>query len=264
MSISTSQYIDREDVIFAGQLAVPVVILLLWQLLSMVTGQFALASPAESFNAMVEGFQTGWMTEGLQITLIEVIIAYILAVIVGVWAGVFLGVNDFMKDVFEPIVLGVYAIPKVTLYPLFLFIFALGMDAIIAFGWFHGVFPIAILTMRSMDVIKEEHTKVGKSLRLSRWQQFRHITVPSILPGLIIGLRLGFNLTFLGVVLGEMFAARAGLGHSLVEFIGGVQIDRILAIIIVLVAIATVVNLFFFALESRIGARGREGAEVRM
>lgn len=265
MSVGTSPgWIDREDFVVLGRLAVPVVIVLGWHLLATTVGQYALASPAESAQAMVDGFRSGWMLEGLRTTGFELVVAYVLAVIVGIWAGVTIGASDFLKDVFEPIVLGIYAIPKVTLYPLFLFVFAFGTDAIIAFGWFHGVFPVAILTLRSMEVIRDEHLKVAQSLRLSRLQRFRHVTMPSILPGLVIGLRLGFNLTFLGIILGEMFAAREGLGHSLMQFISGVQVARILAIIIVLVLIATVVNLLFFSLERRLGARGGEGAEVRM
>lgn len=265
MSVGTSPgWIDREDVVVLGRLAVPVVIVVGWHLLATTVGQYALASPVESTKAIVEGFQSGWMLDGLRTTTFELVVAYVLAVFVGVWAGVTVGANEFLKDVFEPIILGIYAIPKVTLYPLFLFVFALGTDAIIAFGWFHGVFPVAILTLRSMEVIKEEHRKVARSLRLSRLQTFRYVVLPSILPGLVIGLRLGFNLTFLGIIIGEMFAAREGLGHDLMQFISGVQVSRILAIIIVLVVIATVVNLVFFSLERRLGARGEEGAEVRM
>nr|WP_233265091.1 ABC transporter permease subunit [Halomarina oriensis] len=192
----------------------------------------------------------------------ELVVAYALAIVVGIWVGVVLGLNDFWHDVFEPIVLGTYAIPKVTLFPIFLFVFQFGMDSKIAFGWFHGVFPVAILTMSAMATIEDTHLDVARSLRLSRWQTFRHVVVPSILPGLVIGLRLGFNLTFLGIVLGEMFASRAGLGYTLVEYIAGVQTAPMLAIIVVLVLIATVVNVGFFALENHLGSRGSDTAQM--
>ncbi|MFB6108642.1 MAG: ABC transporter permease [Haloplanus sp.] len=254
----------EETWIRAGQVAVPVLVLVAWQLLSMTVSEFALASPAASLSALLGGFSEGWLLSGLQRTLTELVVAYVLAVVVGVWVGVALGASDFWSDVFEPVIMGAYAIPKVTLFPLFLFVFRLGMDSKIAFGWFHGVFPVAILTMSAMTTIEDEHLKVARNLQLSRWQTFREVVVPSILPGLVIGLRLGFNLTFLGIVLGEMFAARAGLGYTLVQYMTGAQVARMLAIIVVLVLVATAVNLGFFWVEGRLGDRGHETADVRM
>lgn len=265
MSVRTTvdRQIERIDAVRAGQLLVPVALLVVWQLLTSVTSGLAFAGPAATLEALVGGIEAGWLTTGLRRTLTELVVAYALAIVCGVWVGVALGSNDFWSDVFEPILIGTYSIPKVTLFPLFLFVFRLGMDSKIAFGWFHGIFPIAILTMSAMTTIDEEHLNVARSLRLSRWQTFREIIVPSILPGLVIGLRLGFNLTFLGIVLGEMFAAREGLGYTLVEFIAGGQIARIMAIIVVLVLVAAVVNVGFFAVESKLGERGRT-ADVTM
>ncbi len=255
--------LSDDDVVWLGRLAVPVLLVLVWQALAGVASGFALATPAATARQLVAGFESGWMiTDGRQ-TMIELVVAYVLAVVVGVWVGVVLGLDDFWQDVFEPIILGTYAIPKVTLYPLFLFVFQLGIESKIAFGWFHGVFPIAILTMRAMETIEDEHLKVARSLALSRWQTFREVVVPSILPGLVIGLRLGFNLTFLGVILGEMFAARSGLGYTLMEYISGVQVARILAIIVVLVLVAATVNVAFFLVEQRLGQRSEETADVR-
>jgi NitT/TauT family transport system permease protein len=253
-----------DTIVWIGRLAVPLILLLLWKLSSMVVGPIALAPPGDSFGALFQGFTDGWILTGLKRTLIELAVAYVLAVIAGVWIGVVLGLNRFWEDVTEPFVLGIYSIPKVTLFPIFLFIFQLGLDSKIAFGWFHGVFPILILTMSSMGTIREEHLKVARSLDLSQWQKFREVIVPSILPGLVIGLRLGFNLTFLGIILGEMFAARAGLGYSLMQYMHSALVERMLAIIVLLIFIAAGVNIVFYLIEKRLGSRGDEMANVQM
>lgn len=254
---------DRLDIVSIGRLLVPFVLLGLWQAASLVAGQYALASPLETYHAIVQGFESGWMIEDGFLTLLELTIAYVLAVISGIWIGVMLGMNDFWEEVFEPIILGVYSIPKITLFPIFLLLFGLGVDSKIAFGWFHGVFPVAILTMTAMDSVEQEHLKVAKSLGLSRWKTFKEIIFPSILPGLVIGMRLGFSLTFLGVILGEMFAARAGLGYRLMEFMESVQVAPMLAIITVLVVLAAIGNALFYVLEQRLSERGHETADMR-
>lgn len=262
MSTGSSRFRFDGDVTLLGRLAVPVLIVVLWQALAASVSGFALASPFETVRAIGEGIDDGWLPAGLRRTMTELVVAYLLAIVAGVWAGVALGLDEFWRDVFEPIVLAIYAIPKVTLFPIFLFLFQFGMDSKIAFGWFHGIFPIAIMTMSAIATVDETHLDVAQSLQLSRWQTFREILVPSILPGLVIGLRLGFNLTFLGIILGEMFASRAGLGYTLVEFIAGVQTAPMLAIIVVLVLIAAVVNVAFFVVEGRIGARSDETARM--
>ena len=64
--------------------------------------------------------------------------------------------------------LSVYSIPKVTLFPIFLTIFGFGLGSKVAFGMFHGIFPILILTMNATREVSDVHLKVARSLRLSR------------------------------------------------------------------------------------------------
>ena len=81
---------------------------------------------------------------------------------------------------------------------------------------------------------------------------------PSIFPSLLTGLRLGFSLTLLGVVLGEMFASRAGFGYELVEAITLHDMPRMYGIVAVLVIIAFAVNALLLAAEQRVkGPRSR-------
>ena len=79
------------------------------------------------------------------------------------------------------------------------------------------------------------HLKVARSLKLSRLATFRQVIFPSIFPSLLTGLRLGFSLTLLGVILGEMFASRAGFGYELVEAITLHDMPRMYGIVAVLV-----------------------------
>jgi NitT/TauT family transport system permease protein len=254
--------LDNRRIVRIGRIAVPIVILVLWQLGAELYGQFALATPLETLETAVDGFQEGWMIDDLLVTLTTLLIAYIIAVVSGVWIGIMLGLNRFWQEVFEPAILGTYSIPKITLFPIFLLIFGLGMDSMIAFGWFHGVFPVLILTMSAMATIDDTHMNVAQSLGLSQWQRFKEVIVPSILPGLVIGLRLGFSLTFLGIIIGEMFAARTGLGHSLMLYMETVQVDRMLAIITVLVLVAATINAVFYIIETRLRRRAGSSGDV--
>jgi NitT/TauT family transport system permease protein len=226
----------------------------MWQLGSIIFGELILPSPLNTFKILKEGFiKDGWLLSDLKDTMLELLIGYILASLFGLVIGFILGMDSFLRDVFEPFVLNIYSIPKITLFPIFLFIFGLGINSKIAFGFFHGVFPIIILTMGAIKGIKEVYIKVGRSLRLNPLKIFKEIVFPSILPSLMTGLRLGFNMCFIGVILGEMAASRSGLGYILMKSEGAFYMEKILCIVIVLAVIAICINLIYYNIERKLG-----------
>lgn len=247
----------REIFIRLGMVSVPILIILLWQLGTFIIGELALPSPLSTFSVLKGGLiEGGWLLSDLKATMVELLLGYLFAVIFGLIVGFLLGMYRFSREVMEPFVLNIYAIPKVTLFPIFLFIFGLGMESKIAFGFFHGVFPIIILTMNTIKDIKDVYVKVGRSLRLNPIKIFKEIVFPSILPSLMTGLRLGFNLTFLGVILGEMTASRSGLGYMLMKSEAAFYMEKIISIILVLAVIAIAVNFIYYSIERKLGRVG--------
>lgn len=227
-------------------------LVLLWEGLALWLGDFVMASPGATLRALRDGWQEGWFGDDLRITLLETGLGYLLAAVIGVWAGFWLGMHRFWGDVMEPVVLGAYSIPKVTLYPVFLFIFGLGISSKVGFGMFHGVFPIIVFTLSGVRQVRPVLLKVGRSLRLSGAQALRWIVLPAVLPSLATGLRFGFSTTFLGTILGEMFAARHGLGFQLIQATTLHQVPKMFAIILVLVVFALMVSGGFMAWERRL------------
>ena len=110
----------------------------------------------------------GWLGANAGVTLAALVYGYLLAVGFGVVIGFLLGLSRFAYAVFEPIVIALYALPKVALYPIFLFAFGLGISSQAWFAMFFGVFPIIIFTMNGTQNVGEVLLKVGRSLRLSR------------------------------------------------------------------------------------------------
>jgi NitT/TauT family transport system permease protein len=241
-----------ELLIKLGTIAVPLLVLLVWQVSSGLFTYLFLPTPFKTFLVLKAGLtESGWLLSDLKETMIELLLGYILAVICGLMVGFILGMNRFLREVAEPFVLNIYAIPKVTLFPIFLFMFGLGMESKIAFGFFHGVFPIIILTMGAIKDIKNIYLKVGRSFRLNPLQVYKEIVFPSTLPSIMTGLRLGFNLAFIGVILGEMAASKSGLGYALMRSEGAFYMEKIICIVVVLAAIAIAANYLYYAVEGR-------------
>ncbi|MFH1490431.1 MAG: ABC transporter permease [Pseudomonadota bacterium] len=243
----------KERLIALGVIAVPILVILLWQAGSMMIGELALPSPFHTFLVLEDGLiKGGWMLSDLKDTMVELLFGFLLAAAVGLAIGFILGTNRFLREVMEPFVLNIYAIPKVTLFPVFLISFGLGMESKVAFGFFHGVFPIIILSMGAMKDINGVFLRVGRSFRLNPFQVYKEIVFPSILPSLMTGLRLGFNLSFIGVILGEMAASRSGLGYMLMKSEESFYMEKVISIVLVLTVIAIAVNYSFYSFEMRL------------
>lgn len=237
------------DSVRIAQLLFPLALLVLWQVMAVILGNFFVASPAASLGALVEGIGAGWLGENAAVTLTALAYGYLMAVTFGVVIGFVLGISRFAYAVFEPIVIGLYALPKVALYPIFLFAFGLTVSAQAWFAMFFGVFPIIIFTMTGTQNVGEVFLKVGRSLRLSRLQLFRTIVFPAILPSMVAGLRLGFGVTFLGVVLSQMFAAKSGLGFVLVQSVSSHDMPQLYGLVLLLTLFAFLVNGAFLLWE---------------
>jgi NitT/TauT family transport system permease protein len=248
------------DPVLLGQLALPLLLIGIWQVVGMLAGDFYVATPVQAFDAVSGG---DWFWSSLGATLLATLVGFAIAAVFGLWIGVTLGLVRFWGRVFEPITLSVYSIPKVTLFPIFLTVFGFGLYSKVAFGMFHGIFPIIIVAMNAVRGVSEVHLKVARSLRLSGMATFRQVIFPSIFPSLLTGLRLGFSLTLLGVVLGEMFASRAGFGYELVEAITLHDMPRMYGIVAVLVIIAFAVNALLLRWEHAAERRSTGAANVR-
>jgi NitT/TauT family transport system permease protein len=241
-----------------GQAAVLLGLLAAWEGLSRKAGGLFLPGPGAAVSTVADGVQGGWLLPHLATTVVELGWAYVWAVAIGLSLGFGLGTRPVLREAYEDLLLNLYAVPKVTLFPLFLASFKLGMASKVAFGAFHGLFPVAIYTWTAIRTMNPVHLKVARSLKLSSWETFWRVLFPAVLPGIVTGLRLGFNLTLLGVVLGEMFASRGGLGFLLMSFAGAFDATRIVAVIVVLFVMALGANGMLLALERRI-RRGPEG-----
>lgn len=234
-----------------------VALVALWQLLSMVAGSQVLPSPvstvARLWRLMADPDFSGHALE----TGTAFVAALAISLIGGLILGVALGAHRLSGEVLEPLLVGLYSIPKITLYPVVLLLFGLGLSAKIAFGAIHGIIPVVIFTMNSVRNIPRAYIRAGQSMRLTPRQMFAHVFVPASLPEIVTGFRLGFALTLLGTLIGEMFASQRGLGFLLIKSMENNDIDLIVALALLLVVLATAASWLLLALERRVHGRFR-------
>ena len=194
--------------------AIVAAVLLIWLGLHAYAGDAAIASPSAAFAFAAELFSRPTFWRHVGATMAAFAAAFAISAVAGVGFGLLLGARRFAGEVAEPVLGSLYTIPKVTLYPLMLLAFGLGMSAKVAFGVIHGVIPIMLFTMAAAKNVQPVLLRTARVLRLTTAQTALTVLAPAVTPEIVTGLRVGFALTLLGVLIGEMFASQRGLGFG--------------------------------------------------
>lgn len=231
------------------------VMLTIWQILHRIAGETALPAPAETMSYLVHALPTARFAENAAATASAFALALLLAYGIGLAVGLWLGAHRLSGAVGEPILVALYSLPKITLYPVMLLIFGLGISGKVAFGAMHGILPVALLTMGAIRAIPPVYLRAARSLHLSPWQTIATVLLPATLPELFTGLRIGFTVTLLGVLLGEMFASKLGLGAMIMADMSLAQSQDMMTVALVLFAFAATANGLLLWIEHRLHRR---------
>jgi NitT/TauT family transport system permease protein len=233
------------------------VIIVAWELLYLWVGESALASPLATLRYTLRMVTNENFDRHLYDTMRAFAIAFFFSTAIGLLVGFWLGFDRLSGDVLEPMVAAVYAIPKLTLYPILLLAFGLGLSAKVAFGVIHGVIPIILFTLAAVRNTKPILLKTGRVMKLSHSQMVRWILFPAAVPEIFTGLRVGFSLTLIGTLLAEMFASQRGLGYLLMTGIGLHNVEQIMAVTLLIVVFAAAVSVLLLHIDHRLHRRAQ-------
>lgn len=237
------------------RLAVACALVLLWQGLHWLS-PFALASPGATALKAAVLLQNAAFWPHAAETAKAFLYALAIAVTTGLAAGLLIGLSPTTSNIMDPLLASIYGVPKVTLYPLVLLIFGLGLPAKVAFGALHSFFPIVLFTLNGVRKLPPVYARAASVMRLTRAQTLRTIILPAALPEIVSGLRIGVSLTLLGVLIGEMFASQRGLGFLIMTAIGQHDTETMLAVTTLLAVMAVAVNVALLRLDQGLRRRG--------
>jgi len=226
-----------------------------WQVLYWWAGSSALTSPLDTISYTLQLLGSPSFYPHLAETAQAFAVALLIAISCGILIGFTLGLYRFAGEVGEPVLVALYSIPKITLYPIVLLAFGIGMPAKIAFGAIHGIVPVAIFTLGAVRSLNPVYAKAARVMRMPAAQIASHVLLPAAIPEIFTGIRIGFSLTLIGTLLGEMFASQRGLGYLLIQAIGLHNVRVIMALTLLLVVIAVTASALLLAVDRRL--RGR-------
>jgi len=225
------------------RLAVVAALFLLWEVAARYwIAPMFLSPPSKVIANLGALFDTRNVPQALQVTFLELAVAFAMSVVIGLVVGLAVGLSRFSNRSFMPIILLLYGTPQVTILPLFILYFGIGPASKIAFGVSHGIFPIIVTIVAGVQNIKPILMTAARSMGASRWQIFRWVIFPHMIPSFFAGMRLGMTGVLLGVLLAELYVSTAGIGYFTQLFTQNFDPTKLLGLISVLAAMAIVLN----------------------
>ena len=187
-------------------------------------------------------FRTSGIVKALLLALWELGAAFVLSVAIGLAVGLAVGLHQFSHRAVLPIIFLLYAIPQVTILPLFILYFGIGPASKIAYGVSHGIFPIIVNVVAGAQNVKPILMLSARSMGASRRQVFRWVILPHMMPSFFTGMRLGMTAVLLGVLLAELYVSSSGIGYFTRRFTESFDPTKLFGLVALIAAIAIALN----------------------
>lgn len=170
-------------------------------------------NPSGIFDFLIAGlFKNQELVGHLMTTLLSTLIAFVGGSLSGILIGLLCVSYPTVEKFMDPLFAGLNALPRIALAPLFLLWFGLGISSKIALGISLTFFIVLSSTIAGARGVSADHIVLARTIGASSLQTFTRITLPSAVPTIFSGLRLGLIYALLGVIGGELIAAQKGLG----------------------------------------------------
>jgi NitT/TauT family transport system permease protein len=209
------------------------------------------SSPSRIVAAAVEMFSDESFYGHLEASAKEFFSGFALAIVIGVPLGILMGWYSRLNAVLEPFVSALYATPRIALLPLVVIWFGIGIASKVAIVFLGAIFPILVNTITGVRTIEADFVKVARSFGATDRQMFATVVLPSTVPMLLAGLRLGLGHALVGIVVGEMYGATQGLGYLIAVAGARFQTDRVMVGIILIAGLGIALTELLRAIERR-------------
>ncbi|OGQ74704.1 MAG: hypothetical protein A3G94_02325 [Deltaproteobacteria bacterium RIFCSPLOWO2_12_FULL_60_16] len=245
-------YLNQEKKIL-GTTAV-LVFLSIWELtggvLQLINPMF-MSAPSLIWKAAVQLVTSGEIYNDLYVSGVEFAWGYFLSVIFAIPFGIMVGWYKRMSYIFDPFINAMNATPRVALLPLVIIWLGIGILSKVGIIFLGAVFPMLINTRDGVKTTPLNLLNAARSFGASEWQIFKSVVLPSTVPFILTGLRLGVGRALIGVMVGELYAATAGIGFMITVAGATFQTDKVFVGVLIFAISGMVAMELLTKLESK-------------
>lgn len=233
-------------------------VLALWEILarSGLWPDYIFPAPSEVLASMAAGFQGGTYTLGIMGSLGRLIEGYLIATVVGLTLGLLMAQLRWLKETLGMLVMGLQALPSICWLPLALLWFGLNPTAILFVVVMGSVLAIAQATEDGVRNTSPVYLRAARNLGARGWQLYPYVILPSALPSIITGMKLGWSFAWRSLLAGELLYALPGLGNLLMMGRELNDMAQVMAVMLVIIVLGLLTDqLVFGVLERQVRER---------
>ena len=225
--------------------------LALWEFFSrvVVANALFLAAPTQIFGAVYRLAVSGQLGPHIAISAAEFAIGYAIASLLGIVIGFIMASSELGKQILQPWIAGLYATPTIALAPLFILWLGIGVWSKVLVVIFLVVFPVTINTEAGLRTTSARLIEMLRSFGATPRQIFFKVSLPSAIPFILAGLKLGIGRGLIGVVVAELFGSRAGVGRLISQSADAFNMPELFAGVVVLAVAGIVMTAGFTWIE---------------
>jgi NitT/TauT family transport system permease protein len=254
--------IRRSRLSFIADRAVAMIVPLVgWQVLSdNWSGGKWISSPLAVLERLAAMARDGTLAMHTWQTLEEALVGLLCGLVLGIVSGVALGMSKRLSDAVDPIVMGFYSLPRVSLAPLFIIWLGIGLLAKVALVASVVLFVVLFNVREGVRDIDRDIVEAFRSMNASRGAMVRYVIVPSLVPWIFASIRIGIGMALIGAVVAELIGSSRGLGWYVMHSTGVYDVTGSITALVVLMIIAIIFNWALTAFEKRM-LRWRRSSE---
>ena len=187
---------------------------------------------------VTKGFMDATLWQHLGASLSRVLVALISATLLAVPVGIAMGLSRTARGILDPLIEIYRPVPPLAYLPLIVIWFGIGELSKVLLIFLAIFAPIAISTASGVRQVSPNRIRAAQSLGSTRFQLIRHIILPSAIPDILTGIRIGLGTGWSTLVAAELVAATSGLGFMVQSAAQFLVTDVVILGITVIAAIA--------------------------
>jgi ABC-type nitrate/sulfonate/bicarbonate transport system permease component len=216
--------------------------LVLWQLASS-EDSVSFPPPSTWWSAGVDLWTAGELAPALKSTLTTFAVGMLAATVLGIAAGVLIGYSPRLERTLTPLIDFFRTLPPPVVVPVMTLLLGITLKASVAILVVSVVWPILLNTIGAVHEMPGTRREVARMLRLGRVESFLSITLPSLLPGIVVGLRTSLSIGLVVTLLVDVIGSSDGIGRLLVVQQQLFEADNVWAILFLIGLIGYALNL---------------------
>lgn len=209
---------------------------------------YAVPHPMGVWQSICRLFADGTLVTAIGQSLLRALGGFAIAIVLGVILGIIILNFDFMNRNLKPLILGIQTLPSICWVPFAILWFGLGESAIIFVVVMGSAFGIALSVESGVKNVPPIYIKAAKTMGVRQVSMYRKVILPAALPAFISGLKQGWSFAWRALMSGEVMSASVGLGYTLMLGRDLADINQVMTVMLVIVAIGIIVDKGVFSL----------------